>query len=140
MRSYFTTKNVEKQGVLLIFSFNILSSVQAVYLSDMLQKVDVFTTLILTFSLVSLYFSITQMMSKRAFVETQWKDWIGVNITTAGSWFGFFIALKYIEPAISGALANSVGPLLTILITVLILRKEALSGSQLITALGGWRA
>ena len=123
-------KSTEKQGILLIFSFNILSGVQAVYLSDMLQKVDVFSTLILTFCLVSFYFYSVQVVSKKAQVKTQWIEWVGVNITTAGSWLGFFIALKYIEPAISSALANSIGPIVTILITVFIFRKEKLSASQ----------
>lgn len=136
MNDHALTKHTEKQGILLIFSFNILSGVQAVYLSGMLKKADVFSTLILTFLLVSLYFYVAQSISKKPLVETRWKDWIGVNLTTAGSWLGFFIALKYIEPAISSALANSIGPLATILITVFILRKDKLSAPQLFTALG----
>lgn len=136
MSDYSATKNTENQGILLIFSFNILSGVQAVYLSGMLQKADVFSTLILTFLLVSLYFYVAQSISKKPLVETRWKDWIGVNLTTAGSWLGFFIALKYIEPAISSALANSIGPLVTILITVFILKTDKLSAPQMVTALG----
>lgn len=136
MSGYTSMKHTEKLGILLIFLFNILSGLQAVYLSGMLQNADVFSTLILTFSLVSLYFYSVQLASKKVLVETQWKDWIAVNLTTAGSWLGFFVALKYIEPAISSALANSIGPLVTIVITVFILRKEKLSTPQLITALG----
>ena len=129
-----------KIGVCYILIFNLLSGIQGVYLSELLQNVNLFATIAITFFFVSMFFIIALPFKKpQSYHKSRTvnlKNIIGLNIATAGSWIGFFTALKYIEPAVVSALANAVGPLLTLFITVLIIKSDKLTRGQILSALG----
>ena len=64
------------------------------------------------------------------------KSVVLVNITTVGSWVGFFVAVKYIEPAILSAIAKGVGPLVIIFISFWILKNYNVSKVKIISIFG----
>ncbi|XBS69896.1 hypothetical protein ABK905_00460 [Acerihabitans sp. KWT182] len=59
-----------------------------------------------------------------------------VNFTTLVSFLGYFIALKYIEPAIYSVVATSVGPVITLFITGVILKYERAKGVDILSCSG----
>ncbi|ELR66243.1 hypothetical protein C942_04905 [Photobacterium marinum] len=135
------SQNHIKAGICYILTFNLLSGIQGVYLSGLLQDSDLFATLAITFSFVSLFFvAVSVKKSNRdqnkPAPKVNMANVIGLNIATAGSWVGFFAALKYIEPAVVSALANAVGPLLTLFVTVYVLRSDKITKGQAIAAVG----
>lgn len=126
-------------GVFYVLTFNLLSAIQAVYISGLLQKASLFSTIAITFSFVSVFFVVVNLLRReeRGYaVRAVMPGLSAVNLTTAGSWFGFFAALKYIDPATVSALANAVGPLLTLLITAKMTRSDALSRHEVAAAAG----
>ncbi len=125
-------------GVFLVLFFVLMSAVSGVFLSIFLVKVDVFITLLCVFSLIALLFNAyifwAHGQTFRRFSRQAWL-YIGLsNLTTAGNWFGFFFAVKHIEPAISATLINSVLPLATIGIAIVMLRQRPRGPAELISA------
>ena len=125
-------------GVALVLFFVLLSAVSGVFLSIFLVKVDVFITLLCVFSLIALLFNAHTFWAHgqifRRFSRQVWL-YIGLsNLTTAGNWFGFFFAVKHIEPAISATLINSVLPLATIGIAIVVLRQRPRGPAELLSA------
>ena len=138
--------NVDSQkgsrfGVGYILVFNLLSGIQAVYLSGLLQKANLFATITITFFFVSVFFLVVSLFYKeKKNIPTapvaKFYNVLAINLTTAGSWLGFFVALKYIEPAVVSALANAIGPMLTLFITVKIAKSDKLSRAEIFSAIG----
>lgn len=125
-------------GVVLVLFFVLMSAVSGVFLSIFLVKVNVFITLLCVFSLIALIFNV-YLLSTRGAVYRQFtrRIWFYIalsNLTTVGNWFGFFFAVKYIEPAISATLINSVLPLITIGITVMMLGQRPRGPTELLSA------
>jgi drug/metabolite transporter (DMT)-like permease len=107
-------------AVILIILFCIFSGFQEVYLGSLFQTVDPILTMVATFGITAVAFSFTQVRGWSAFKkQLRQAPWIvvGLNITTVASWVGFFLALKWIEPAVVSAIALSAGPVVTVLIT-----------------------
>lgn len=126
-------------GVALVLFFVLLSAVNGVFLSTFLVKVDVFVTLLCVFSLIAFLFNVytlsAQGLACRRFSRKVWL-YIGLsNLTTAGNWFGFFFAVKYIEPALSATLINSVLPLATIGIAAIVLGQRRREPAELLSAI-----
>lgn len=138
--------NVESQngsrfGVGYILVFNLLSGMQAVYLSGLLQKANLFATITITFFFVSVFFlGVSFFYKDKKNIPTapvaKFYNVLAINLTTAGSWLGFFVALKYIEPAVVSALANAIGPMLTLFITVKIAKIDKFSRAEIFSAIG----
>lgn len=125
-------------GVALVLFFVLMSAVSGVFLSTFLVKVDVFITLLCVFSLIALLFNAYIFWAHgpiyRRFSRQVWL-YIGLsNLTTAGNWFGFFFAVKHIEPAISATLINSVLPLATIGIAIVVLGQRPRGPAELLSA------
>lgn len=128
-------------GVGYILLFNLLSGIQAVYLSGLLQKANLFATITITFSFVTIFFLGVSFFCKnreniQINTQARFYNAIIINLTTAGSWLGFFVALKYIEPAVVSALANAIGPLLTLFITVRIAKSDTFNRAEIFSAIG----
>lgn len=123
-----------------VLAFNLLSGIQAAYLSGLLQRADLFATIAVTFSLVGAFFVIVSCLRPAQGATFKCRDvaldLLAINLTTAGSWLGFFGALKFIEPAVVSALANAVGPLLTLFITTVVVKSDRLSRHEVIAAAG----
>lgn len=127
-------------GVLLVLGFVLLSAINGVYLSRFLVQVDVLAALFLIFFLIATFFNASVMVRNARHPMRDWtrQTWryIGfVNLTTAGNWFGFFFAVKFLEPALCATLINSVLPLATIAIAVAVLGKRRVSLYELMSAL-----
>jgi drug/metabolite transporter (DMT)-like permease len=127
-------------GVLLVLFFVLLSALNGVYLSQFLVKVDVFAALFLIFLLIAAIFNVSLALQPgphpmRRWNRETWRYVLFVNLTTAGNWFGFFFAVKHIEPAMSATLINSVLPLATIGIALLLLNKRRIDPYELGSAL-----
>lgn len=132
-------------GILYVLIFTLLSSIQTVYLSGLLRHAEVFSTLSLTFMVVTIFFSLFVIIQKALHAKKSMpytplkKDKLGVlliNISSAGSWFGFFLALKYLEPAVVSLLANSISPISTLVILTVILHTQPAKKNELISAFG----
>lgn len=106
-------------GILLILLYNLLSATKGVYLASLLQAYHPVLILVACFSLVAVFFIAIQARSLRALsgrVRGATLDVIAINLTSAGSWFSFYYALKFLEPAVVTAISASMGPLSTILL------------------------
>lgn len=127
-------------GVGYILVFNLLSGIQAVYLSGLLQKANLFATIAITFFFVSIFFlGVSFFMNREKNTDipiAKFYNVLAINLTTAGSWLGLFVALKYIEPAVVSALANAIGPMLTLFITVKLAKSDKLTRAELVSAIG----
>ena len=126
-------------GISLVILFNILSGVQAVYLSGLLKEANVYATLCICFSFVTIIFILINAISNKTIknsVKKNYTNLVIINVTTLGNWLTFFIALKYIEPAMSSALANSIAPMVTLFATYFFLKGPFPKRSQLLISLG----
>ncbi|SJM38501.1 EamA-like transporter family protein [Psychrobacter pasteurii] len=126
-------------GISLVILFNILSGVQAVYLSGLLKEANVYATLCICFSFVTIVFILINVISNKPIkssVKKNYANLVIINVTTLGNWLTFFIALKYIEPAMSSALANSIAPTVTLFATYFFLKGSFPKLSQLLVSLG----
>lgn len=56
---------------------------------------------------------------------------VGVNITTAASWFSFFFAVRSIEPALTSVIGNAVMPLTTLAFSALVLGSAPRSRAEI---------
>lgn len=126
-------------GILFVLSFVFMSAINGVFLATFLVKTDVFVTLFCVFSLIMILFNalvlIRDGMIFRFFSRKVWFYIFLSNFTTAFNWFSFFFAVKYIEPAISATLVNSVLPLATIGISLTLLRQRIRSAAELLPAI-----
>ncbi len=116
-------------GIALVLFFVLLSAVNGVYLSGFLVHVNIFVTLLCVFSFIALCFNI-YVFRRHGFLLVRLAPKARLylalsNVTTALNWFSFFFAVKYIEPAISATLINSVLPLTTLIIAILILGQRS---------------
>ncbi|VTU34565.1 EamA-like transporter family protein [Variovorax sp. PBL-H6] len=125
-------------GVALVLFFVLLSAVNGVFLSAFLVNVDVYVTLLCVFTLIAVLFNAYTFWAHgriyRRFSRQVWL-YIGLsNLTTVGNWFGFFFAVKHLEPAISATLINSVLPLATIGIAIVLLGQRRREPAELLSA------
>jgi drug/metabolite transporter (DMT)-like permease len=106
-------------GIALVLVFNFLSAGKGVLLGSLLQKLHPAFMLATTFSLVAIFFNLIVILRRGL------KPWFGdlrknrtdviiINLTTVGSWFSFFYAMKNLEPAVASTLCNGVGPIVTV--------------------------
>lgn len=115
--------NTMVKGILLVVTYNVLSASKGVYLGHLLQGVQPFLLLFCSFSLVALFFGGSEWLfpSKGSpkFREGGW-DLVMVNLMTAAAWITFYLAMKYLEPAVASAVANSLGPIVTLCLALLL--------------------
>ena len=125
-------------GIAFVLFFVLLSAVNGVFLSAFLVEVDVFVTLLCVFTLIAVLFNAyTSWAHGRVYRRFSRQVWfyIGLsNLTTAGNWFGFFFAVKHLEPALSATLINSVLPLATIGIAIAMLGQRRSDSAELRSA------
>ncbi|WP_437487588.1 DMT family transporter [Sorangium sp. So ce1014] len=126
-------------GILLILVYNLLSATKGVYLASLLQAYHPVLILVACFSLVALFFVALQAMSLRRLVgrvRSAVPDVIAVNLTTAGSWFSFYYALKFLEPAVVTSISASVGPLSTILLAKRLRPGKPATRAEIVSSVG----
>ena len=106
-------------GLALILIFDVLSAMKEVYAASLLQHIEppllIFSCFLTTF----LYFNFIHIKDFTLYWESLRKELKNVtwfNFKTLGSWFTFFYAIKYIEPAVASALISALGPIVTIIL------------------------
>lgn len=103
-------------GLLLVYTFVFLSGANGVFLSRFLQSINPIVVLIINFVIVTAIFTLINLNNLNRIAEIIGKykaNVLYINLYSAGNWFFFFYALKYLEPLVAITLANGVGPLLT---------------------------
>ncbi len=125
-------KHMKIIGPICIIFFMLISGFQATFLSDLLQNVNIYAALFISFSITIIFFLVIHVCSKKnkAMIRRGGLDILYINLTTLGNWFSFFLAIKYLEPAIVASVANAVNPLLTLFIVIYILKSERLCGKE----------
>lgn len=149
--------NVRLLGILLILGFGILTAGKEVIAANIMQQIPIFHLLFYCFS-ITLFFStlvhrlklrsiqsnksVTSLEEKyqsyatnfRKFLSN-WKPSFFLNISTALSWSGFFISIKYVEPAIAAGIITSIGPILVIFVNVIFRKNEKIYLTDVYNAL-----
>lgn len=99
-------------GCLLILSHNILTGWQDVYRSSTFMSHDVFLMTSLSMLLTASFFMLVAQL-KRTSTTLGARDLLYLNIWTAGSWGGIFLALSLLPPAMVIGVATSLAPVFT---------------------------
>ena len=115
MRTVFTQDN-EIMSILSILAFVVLGSAQDAFLGHLFVTEDpiavVFFTFLIAFIILQITFLTRKPNSLEQIVRNR-SNLLLLNFITALNWISFFVALKYIEPAIVGAISFSIGPAAT---------------------------
>jgi drug/metabolite transporter (DMT)-like permease len=124
-------------GVTCILIFNLSQAFSGVFFFSFLHQINTGLVVFVVFTIVSVGFQLWTLTRRSRqtlrSVDGAVNLLVLLNISTAASWYTFFIAVKNIEPALSSSLINSVLPFLIILIGW-ILRKTLPSPSVLLIA------
>lgn len=104
-------------GFIYLFLYNFLSAAQGVLLSEIFQKKSVFSFLFFNFLLLSLLSWCVFVFKKENDLRLIRLGDIGLlNIITVISWVSYYLALKYIEPAIEAAIGCAIPAIVTFVI------------------------
>lgn len=98
----------------LILAFVVTQALRDVYLVHMFRRTDVFATIFVAFSLMTIAFGALALWRERAGLARLRGHWgvvIGMNLTTAAAWTSYFFGLKAIQPSVVNALHSGMGPL-----------------------------
>lgn len=105
-------------GILFVFAYNLITSVKGVYVSSLMQHIDPFATLAVTFSIVSAIFLLSgairgSLRKTLQIIKAQRQNALMLCGSTLGGWLSFYLALKSIEPAVVMAITSASGPIIT---------------------------
>ncbi|GGF26883.1 hypothetical protein GCM10010954_27410 [Halobacillus andaensis] len=133
-------KNYTAIGTLFLLFSAVLTAGSNVYYSNQVQHISPFTFTFISFFITALFFHAVQLSnySGKSRVRTNnLKDMIGINLSTAGVFMSFYFALKYIEPAIVGAIEIGVGPMSSLII-VRIFYRQSVNKVDVVTGIGAF--
>ncbi|MDF1749337.1 MAG: hypothetical protein P1V34_10740, partial [Alphaproteobacteria bacterium] len=105
------------QGLIWCLVFVVLDAAQAVYFGGILQKLDGFLLGGLVFGLSSIGCIVWTVLSRPQQIQVVLGNRaavLGVNLSAAGGWMAYFIAIQVIEPAVAFTIFSGVIPLTTI--------------------------
>jgi drug/metabolite transporter (DMT)-like permease len=126
-------------GTAYVVGFILMANANAVFSGRLLQSLHPFTFFFWSFFATSIVFmgrlifttGVGALTIKRADAGALFT----LNVMTALSWIGYFIALRYIEPAIVTAIVCGFGPPSVIVLERLV-RQQKLSGHAYVAAAG----
>lgn len=98
----------------LILAFVVSQAARDVYLAHVFRSIDVFATVLATFSLMALVFGALALWRDRAGVarlRAHLPLVVWMNVTTALAWTSYFFSLTLIQPSVLNALHSGLGPL-----------------------------
>lgn len=124
-------------GIGFVLAFNALQAITGVYLSSFLTRVDTAVVLLGTFSLTGGTFLVICCLTQNTrgnVLARNWRHVVAINVATCVSWAGFFLAVKYLEPALASAFINAVLPGSTLLLDCVIRRSRLPSRREMIAA------
>ncbi|MCF6410068.1 DMT family transporter [Pseudalkalibacillus salsuginis] len=120
------TKTYATYGTIFLIVSALLTAGSNVYYSNKVQEISPFTFTFISFFITGLFFHGIQLRNYPKNIrigKKNFKDIIGINLSTAGVFMSFYFALKYIEPAIVGAIEIGVGPISFLIINKVLYRK-----------------
>jgi len=126
-------------GLIFISIYVLLTSAKEVFLGNLEQNIDPMLMLLACFAAMAVAFNLTQLGNGRAYaagMRNNLRDVVILNAFTLAAWVGDFATLRYLEPAIAGAIIVGTIPLTTLLVSRMFRRDAALFRSDLISALG----
>lgn len=106
-------------GIVWCATFLVLDAAQAVYFGGVFQRMDSFLVGALVFGLSAAGCVAWTALRGRSEIERAFanRNWlVGLNVTAAGAWLAYLIALQLIEPAIAFAIFSGVIPIATVLV------------------------
>lgn len=106
-----------QQGLIWCLIFVVLDAAQAVYFGGILQRLDGFLLGGLVFGLSSIgciLWTVFRRPQQLRVVVDNSASVLGVNLSAAGGWMAYFIAIQVIEPAVAFTIFSGVIPLTTI--------------------------
>ncbi len=117
-----------------------LVALNGVFLGAKSQKLDPLHLLFWSYLGATLFFGVGRLGELRAFLR-RCRAHAGrvllINVLTSGCCFGFFFAVKFIEPALASVIASAIGPILAVALPVLLSgRKESLEPRNLLSSVG----
>jgi drug/metabolite transporter (DMT)-like permease len=128
-----------ESGIIYVLIFVVLGAFQEVYVGSLVQKVNPILVMTVTFGIALVYFNLLAFKNKQhtlALVKNHKALILILNVTTALSWFGFMVSLKYLEPAIVSCICFSVGPILTSLFNPIFNRGSKILKGEVLSAIG----
>lgn len=102
-------------GFICTIFFVILSATQAVFAGNKTQSIQPIILCFFSFLFVEVICLIMLIIKgelELSVIRENFKIILILNLVTASSWIGFFIAVKYIEPAIAVIIIGAIGPAL----------------------------
>ncbi|WP_347551441.1 EamA family transporter [Pseudalkalibacillus hwajinpoensis] len=125
--SKFPTRNYVALGTIFLIISALLTAGSNVYYSNNVQDISPFTFTFISFLVTAVFFHVIQLKNytKNMRIDSfNYKNIIGINLSTAGVFMSFYFALKYIEPAIVGAIEIGVGPISSLVIVKLLYHRN----------------
>ncbi|WP_431803181.1 EamA family transporter [Halobacillus andaensis] len=117
------TKNYAIVGTAFLIASAFLTSGSNVYYSNKVQAISPFFFTFISFLITAFFFHAIQLKQSFQYMKIEksfLKDVVGINLSTAGAFMSFYFALKYIEPAIVGAVEIGIGPVSSLIIIRLV--------------------
>ncbi len=114
-------------GFLSVLLFVLIGSAQDVFLGNLFTSYDPVLVAFLTFSIATIFLALIALSLRQNKVQdykAQLRNLIFLNLVTALNWLSFFVSLRYIEPAIVGAISFSIGPGFSAIIEKVVLKKK----------------
>ena len=126
---YFKSRSINfvMVGTTFLILSALLTSGSNVYYSSNVQGISPFTFTFVSFLVTAVFFQLTLVGNpNKGNIEnsTHRKDLVGINFSTAGVFMCFYLALKYIEPAIVGAIEIGIGPIASLIIVKTFYKKS----------------
>ncbi|CDQ20222.1 DMT family transporter [Halobacillus karajensis] len=133
-------KNYTLIGTIFLIVSALLTSGSNVFYSNRVQGTSPFFFTFISFLITALFFHGVQLIHStqdRTKDKKLLKDIVGINLSTAGTFMSFYFSLKYIEPAIVGAIEIGIGPLSSLAI-IRILYGSKINRLDLLLGLGAF--
>lgn len=123
--------NPRGAGLVWSFTFVILEAVQAVFFGSLFQRMDSFLVGLFVFgtsSAIALGWAALRVPTQLSHALSNPAPLLGMNVTAAGGWIAYLLAVQLIEPMVAFAIFSGMVPLTTI--TAARLRVPEASGSR----------
>lgn len=126
-------------GVGCVLGFVLLANANAVYSGRLLQSLHPFTFLFWAFASTVIFYAAIQLLlngrSTFFFTRASLGPLVALNLTSAFNWIGYFLALRYLEPAIVAAIMCGFGPISVVVLERMV-RGNSLSAYAYVAAAG----
>lgn len=126
-------------GVGSVLAYNVLTAVQDVATGNVEQVVSPFLLVLISFSFSAILFQgIAFALDRRNYrlPFSHRKQLLQVNLQATGAWIGYFLGIKYLEPAVVAAILVGLGPVTALLVEVVTRAEKSVGRADLISTAG----